>query len=440
MKIKFSYKQFTQEFVNCYIRSHVNSKSTCGSYYEAKTYIVLSAIIARALNITLFADPELTNTLTSTHVSSFPIIIPQVANFDSYNISVHYFWAKYYRSDSYENRKNLPHFVQVDSVDFNFIYCQKPQAAQKSPWHFDIFLEPFNVWIWLFLILSVTFVGLITKYGLLGTISVLLTSGVSSSKTSNQIGLFHLWMLASIVLVVHYSGKISSILISPSADQTIDSIRSLKENNYTLQFSFFRSSEYTKIHAIVNSFDRLGNDYLPNEISILNELLSNVIVEYNNNTMYYKSLCDVKKKRAALMGWPNALYVALNVKFNLENITTDHNVRCYVGQKLIPVGQNYFVFLPPHNILPAKIFAKVIEAGFYRFWIDEMYAKLYAMKVQDRSRVKSRTTINLYDDVVIKNLEMEGKVLVIFLLWIVCIILCFASFLVEVIFRIIVPQ
>lgn len=106
-----------------------------------------------------------------------------------------------------------------------------------------------------------------------------------------------------------------------------------------------------------------------------------------------------------------------------------------MGDELVDSGERYFVILPPRSGLLSRAFQKLLASGIMQRWEDEGNSIAVSERVQDRTRVKSKTRIINDDNVSPIALAMEGKMLTVFLVWAICILGCMACLLSEILFK-----
>ncbi len=85
----------------------------------------------------------------------------------------------------------------------------------------------------------------------------------------------------------------------------------------------------------------------------------------------------------------------------------------------------YQVFVLPfgNNKKLRKAALYLVESGILKYWRDEYIKLRYAKRVQERSKVISRTKI-IYDfeKAVTSSLALEGKISSVFFLWVACLV------------------
>ncbi len=101
-------------------------------------------------------------------------------------------------------------------------------------------------------------------------------------------------------------------------------------------------------------------------------------------------------------------------------------VQCYIGKRLIPAGPAYQVIILPRDDKGKEVGRKityVTESGTGMYWGEENVAMRHSARVQDRSRVVSRTKIRYdFEGAVVSALSLQGKIISIFFLWFVSLV------------------
>lgn len=105
---------------------------------------------------------------------------------------------------------------------------------------------------------------------------------------------------------------------------------------------------------------------------------------------------------------------------------------CYLGKHLIHGGEWYhIVTVPPKQKRVGHLTEYLQQGGFIAYWHDEMSSLAYSERVQDRSKVISRTKIKYDFGQNLDSIQIEGKVLTVFFLWGVCVGISIVVFIIE---------
>lgn len=402
---------------------------------------ILGHLTAQSVNATLIAagHPEYSN--DGVH----PKMLSGLGVFDKEDRTVSYFWTKYSGAG-----KELPTFVRAENLNFNLAYCAPPKTREDSVSDLTIFTDSFrDFWTWLCICISICFVGIlsfssfrkISFKGLLPIVSVLLSPGSSGvpaeESTRGRSKLFILWMFVSIIVTNFYSGHMTSLVISPSPEETVENLSDLEKNNYTLVYV------NEAILTIVNSTAQgnSGNIYDPPSIKILQRLVNQAIVYAVPTELAFMEKMLEQDKVATVLGWPYAMLVAttINQLISKEKITNPGSVKstkkCYIGKQLVPSGETFFGFLPPGSTLLERQFTKLIDSGIVDRWLREFYAIAYARSIQKRAMFKTPVNMDMEEELQAQNvsLKMAGKTVTIFVLWSTCILVASLSFIFEII-------
>lgn len=203
-------------------------------------YIVVANIIASALNsslISLHEYPEFVNKRSTTR--NVPSILPKIETNDLIDRRVAELWMSYRKFTNFNPKQELSQFIQVHSMDANFVYCEVPKSKRINPLLFSDFTSPFDIYTWISLLITAILVTLVlgkSKWPI--ALSAVLSFGVS--KLKGQASKFQLilvmWMLGTCVVTQLYLGKVTSLVIIPPEDDILASLMDIKRNNYTLIF------------------------------------------------------------------------------------------------------------------------------------------------------------------------------------------------------------
>lgn len=79
----------------------------------------------------------------------------------------------------------------------------------------------------------------------------------------------------------------------------------------------------------------------------------------------------------------------------------------------------------------ATMYERLLSSGIESRWRQEQFGFMTASRVQDRVQVKSRTRMVLQTSTT-EKLKMDGKILTIFLLWILCLAIFLMAFIFEI--------
>jgi len=141
----------------------------------------------------------------------------------------------------------------------------------------------------------------------------------------------------------------------------------------------------------------------------------------------------VSESRATLNLWPFALSAVNDANFIItqNQYQTEKKPHCYVGKHLIPTVNLYFGFTPPGSERLRNVFQDLFQTGLFSYWDAEFYKLAYAKRVQDRSKVVSPTQLKTELTSTVNPLPLQGKTLMVFFLWAVCLAGCLLTFGIE---------
>lgn len=394
---------------------------------------IVGNLIAEIFNLTLITDthPLVTND-SGRHwnccqivVTNFPQLISPVQTFGGLVESLK-LWNCFYNStvlatDTTEH----PVFVKKESYLYNFVYCSVRRTKFESTWNFRIFMDPFDVWTWLALSMLLlwvsTVVSISTRYGLFLTFLSCLASLLDNEmRRFSGSKLYVLWLFATLLIVDFYSGAITSEVIAPPEEIRLTSLSDLEEQNFSLIFPHPNPADEVNISVSRN------DEYLyeKENFKILKRLMKRSQVISGLSDLFWETLTG-DNPIAAVLGYCYALWFAsLGNGFISNHISKKvQNKKCHVGLEMVDVvGERFLVFTPPRSVEMASMFSKLEASGIIPRWDQEAKLLMYAGRVQDRSKVISRTMMAKELETVHK-LQLEGKMLTIFYLWALGIIL-----------------
>lgn len=403
-------------------------------------HCVVANILAEAVNFTLIAsghpryeDNELR-----------PKIYPALQKLDEESRSIEKVWNNFFSNTS--RARETPEFVVVPYLDFNFIYCANVRRKHDSIWEFSLFTDPFDCWIWIGLLLTLGLVSLLAFSGfssqkkgsashILTSLEPLLSPGVGGHPGNSL--LFILWMLVSMVVVTCYSGNLTSEVISPLPESTLETLSDLKKENYSFIFS---SPVWLRFAQTMSKMSLSDNKFIAKDLVYVRRILESRDAQLS--TSYYKFLREISSgqdKLASFMMWPYATRVASLASkiISTERARSDLRKRqrrrrkCYVGKKMVRVGEVYYAVTPPGSIMLGQALRRLIGSGITERWWQEFCGMVHSNRVQDRGRVTSPTQLSDAGGDKVEELHMRGKTITIFLLWICFLFICLTAFGVE---------
>lgn len=394
----------------------------------------LAQIVAANVNATLIAKAEISEKFSKQNQSCFPRVLPLVYTHTEHR-NVSYIWKKYFPGPKkldkiYQIPGELPRFSYQKDDYLNFYHCDISKKLHISPWKFKLFTDPFDAWIWVNLLVDFGFVTAILfrqmEYEKRGEILLSMVASSMSLGTqvhSARMPIFILWMVMSMITVVFYSGSITSTLISPPEDDIVKTWEDLHKRGYSMLAAgkFFLNTTNNAIAAKSNKVAAPIRALLQNAVTYTSE---NMFEKF----MFGDHVFDINF-------WPAALNIAEYYQDYIRKHAKspgDMERVCNVGQELLFSTRNYFGFLPPGNEELFWVFQNIQEAGIVDRFTGEYYGMLISNRVQDRVRLKSRTKRISKETTSVENLKLQGKIITIFLLWVLCICGSFVFYFVEV--------
>ncbi|CAL8087593.1 unnamed protein product [Orchesella dallaii] len=404
-----------------------------------------SKIIADALNSTLLAMPNADK--TNIHWKQYPLINPSVRF--SAGLSAQAFYREHQNSRIGSESVQL---LRLESLGFNFGYCDTPTLKHDKPWNIAVLITAFNIPVWVVVILSILSVTCFIRVSidlfkersfqqkssiLFSVMSALISFAPSFTRDlrrGHKSFVFVLWMLSCIVLVNSYLGSITSLLISPPEEESMTEIYQLVQRNYSLVFD--DPTKVGVLNATLRSYNLEENgldilDDMRNLKHLLDRLDPLSIIKWNPYKFIYT--IAFAKKVAVFHIWTVTLSAIneANAMIARRQKKSSKRRHCYVGKRIISSGEVYFGIVPPGSERIRDVFQAIFQSGVYSYWNTEFRQMSYAKRVQDRIKVKGPTRINYDFRRTVRAIKVEGKVLTVFFLWVVCLICCMVAFGIE---------
>lgn len=410
------------------IREYYRAGKNSEKMWDIGNYpgIVVANIIAESANATLITKLE----------------AKEKWGFESYpEIRVTYtaIWARIqdHKNDSHHFIDKVPQGVRIAQIlasGWNFLYADLTKQEKISVWDFRLFTDPLDVWTWLLLQTAYLFVVPLSGHFsgvIMPALAATLSFGTTGPPTKSKI--FLLWMLTCMLFGNLYSGELTSKIMIPPKDEVMTEFRQLVERNYTMAMLF---------SGAINSSDalnvKIAQEFLAKRRSRTGKILKRLF-----DKAIYLDIRDIPKTLAfregnfAVMGsWPSVHMILWRYNYLIQSHGKVKR-KCHIGRELLKASEKFFIFLPPQSHILAEKFMKIQEAGIYKRWSVEENGLMHSMRVQDRLRVKSPTTIleirNTQEDC--QAQALEGKMITLFLLWGVCIVISWFGFITELIFK-----
>lgn len=315
----------------------------------------------------------------------------------------------------------------------NFIYCSDHTGFERVSILVTLF-EKVDSPVWICLGISLAAVTIInaeptqttihfwdSRIPLMATLSVLMTSGPSGKLRRTSV-VFVLWMFACLIFVTYYSGSLTSSVISPPREVRLRRMDQLLDRNFSFVFEQQNFPINVAIEAVEFSYDcnSASDEKL---LSSLNSAVRETSEEY-----FLRSLV-AGEKRASLVSWPSAIFAAnLGNKFISKNGIK--RTRCFIGEELLHPIDYHYGFTGYGNEKLARVAEAMEESGFYALWWEEFFGLATSTRVQSRSKLVNPTKYQV-ERKQVGPLQLEGKLIDVFLLWVKCLAGAFAVFIAE---------
>lgn len=432
--LRFEFYTTQQSYVNFILTSY----SQLRDYYKRADWnplvtwgplFVVGDVVAKSTNSTLISvkHPEYNGT-------NHPTLVNLLQIFDVETRTVNHYWNRQYSGGE------LPVFVPINKIGINFCYCDYPQRRFDSTWDFSFFTVSFDCWTWLWLSVALCLVSFLaftninegSTWALFSTLSSLISSGTSGiTRKQRYSKLFILWMMCSLVLVIFYSGHMTSSVISPLPEFRIQTFEELKNKNFTMIYGDLPT--YTITNETIAALSK--NTIVRKEMKILQNFINTALFKSYEGDKFILALIN-NGKMASIMGWPFVMWAAkTGMEFISKTNSTSGKTRkkkCFIGKEIIPLAEIYMAFIPPRSAEVGQAFQWLMESGIFTRWYHEIKEMSYSSRVQDRARFKSPTNMVDIKVETIVSLAMEGRMITIFKLWIFTLVGSLACFCLEV--------
>ncbi|CAL8089549.1 unnamed protein product [Orchesella dallaii] len=322
---------------------------------------------------------------------------------------------------------------------FNFVYCDINRDIQKI--QLDLVLQPFDMLVWLFILIGSIIMSLMMGFttntgfqtGVFMTVAGIFSDVIT---LNNKSKLLLLWLLSSFILNNLYSGVLTSLLIAPVEPDVMRRVDDLVERNYHFVYTtagYFKTILFmTKLMAAdspVNSSLRI----LAGSIEVRNtlpELINSLAFETQTVLfgpfllimMYWKFLTEKNEQEAK------------------KSNTLKFKRFCHMGKELssaysIPEA---WVFNMNHEGVKSShfshLFYRLDANGIHPYWMHFFYRIQGTKRAQDLNRFKSKTEPK--EEVPVEPLGLhKGSVAVIFVLYVICVVICVLVFSTELVWK-----
>lgn len=373
---------------------------------------------------------------------TIPRIFPHIRAFEGKEGTPYFVWKKYFnehRNDKYTNwsMSEMPGFGLRESLPYSFSYCTVAKMKWDSIWNFSFITNPFDHLTWFGVLMSLILISLLAhsslhwrrfSFPLLSSCSVLTGGGVFNNVVKYRSKLFALWMLAAFVLTNCYTGDMTSSVIKPPGKEILETYQDLSRKNFSLV-----CNQRHVFNTYPNIVKMLSKRISQRSILAIKTFLESAILVEDRATFIRTKV--EQDRIATTEGWPYAIWNTVQSNLWIEqNYSGKKNRKtCFIGKELLETGERYFMFLPPGSSQLSRVFQKLLSAGIIQRLEQESVGIAVARRVQDRFKMKDKTTIIDDTDKSLAALTMEGKVVTIFFVWTICILISMNGFFLEMI-------
>lgn len=412
--------------------------------YPTKLPLYLIAkVLALKLNLSLMTydsdDPSTWYLLSKRFNLEHSTIIPEMATFGFEYFTPLYQWEKYNIS------KEKPSFVQTQSREMNFIYCDLPKWKKEPVWILTDITKIFGKFIWTLLVIS-----LITTCLILGTeqlvrhfvvlLSCVLCSGICGSINKRKAH-FYIWLLFVRIVMDMYSGEVASRLISPAEEVTLETSHDLSNANYSAVTRNSNETTATKIFLHKLTSKDFGS-ILNSDSFSLKQMFDRAVILSNSteSANFTKVATSIFVSYSSSLAFFHYWYKVIHIAGLIESIQ-EHNQNstfaqplCYLGKRLVSPGSFFWGFLPPNTKELVIMFRWLVNSGIVSRMENEGFMLSHSRRVQDRIRVKTKTVFVPYHKIreaVYYPQQLNGKILKVFFIWGVMILICLVAFVLE---------
>lgn len=333
----------------------------------------------------------------------------------------------------HEYSEEKPSIFLTNSAALNFVYCSKIRTETEKISPLQVFNLVADMYAWVCLIFSIilvstlvrAFIGRSNVSAVMATLSVLLSFGINGeSQALRHNWLLTLWMLMCLVLNTYYSGEITSTVIKPADEYRMTNLKQLADKNYLLFGSTNRD-----IHSNPSEFKNIVESISGNTSTWSKILASMKVAEVVPAKEEFYKILGNANRNVVYTFWQIAMQIATQAHeyFKRKNVKQH---RCYVGKEQILSRPSYLLCTSWNKEIHRSMVV-MTENGLWSRWYKEYCLICSSTKVQHRSKIISET--KLMEEVQPPDkLEMtDGKIQNVFALWITCLGICLAAFLVE---------
>lgn len=212
-----------------------------------------------------------------------------------------------------------------------------------------------------------------------------------------------------LILVTYYSGSLTSVVIHPTRDYRMTRIGNLRGGNFSLILRY-------DLAAVVKNLVKMSG-YRTEAGEILSPLINSSKVAPSEDAL--AEMITTMERHIFIALWPPTIQATNLAEAYMSN-NHIYDKKCYVGEQLFFHQNMFIVMSPPNSLKLGGIVTLMMESGIYAVWFNEYVGISASLRVQERSKMLSRTKL-LEEKVQPKALKLlEGKVKNILFLWITC--------------------
>lgn len=323
---------------------------------------------------------------------------------------------------------------------FNFVYCDLDHDIQTL--NFNLLLQPFDVWIWTWLIVG----AFLVTFGLwlpafksrpwsgLGRAVFMTISGIFSDTihdTSKKNTIILLWLVLCFIFNNLYSGVLTSLLIAPVEKDVIDTVDEAADRKYHFVYTeagFFKTILFmTKVMA-ANSQTNSSLQILTKTIE-MKETLPGLIqsVAFGSHTILFAPFLLI------MQYW--TMLTEMNEQRFKKTRKVKHKRFCHMGKELsstYSIPETWVILMnqqegKPNSAQILRLLYHLDANGIHPYWMHFFFRIQGANRAQDLTRFKSKT--EAFVEVPIEPLAFyKGSISTIFALYGICIIIAVIAF------------
>lgn len=216
------------------------------------------------------------------------------------------------------------------------------------------------------------------------------------------------------LLNTHYIGDFGSELAVPAPIRRLGEVSELYDDNFTLVFEYPLGKE-----DVINRYQRTTKEKYKQMVNkaVVN---SDLIVELTGSP-----------KRAILENWSFVLRKVDEANAYMKSRFMNGGRRtrsmiCYPGNTLEENRFEMFSLYTPGSQTVLSIFKRYIDTGVYDLWLGEFLGFSHSLRVQDRQKIRGKTTILIEENFEDRLHETNRKLMSLIYIWMICIIICVA--------------